>query len=232
MKTLVKYVDQGGVIEIHDDIPDSLREQLYAEENQRLERRKKSSDNPANGSICPPININVLPAQSQVSMPTPAGTDITLSTPSSHIDSIVIPGCLDIAVNNYTIWHQSRMSSEAFKENIQKARDVALESCLDLKQIFEDQDPGFFVKQGVKVGVARRFVNDISHWVKRHGDEMNDNRSNMLFIIQPIEYSSPGHYWNIQIKCHCYEIDSINYQRHSHGRTKGCTSAQPNQRSA
>lgn len=117
MKTLVKYVDQGGVIETHDDVPNSLREQLYAEENQRLERRKKSPDNFAIGSICPMININVLPAQSQVSMPTPAGNDVTLSTPS-HIDSIVIPGLLDIAVNNYTIWHQSRVSSEAFKENI------------------------------------------------------------------------------------------------------------------
>lgn len=28
----------------NDDIADSLREQLYAEEDQRLERRKKSSD--------------------------------------------------------------------------------------------------------------------------------------------------------------------------------------------
>ena len=156
-------------------VPDSLREQLYAEENQRFERRKKSSDNPTTGSIYPPININVLPAQSRVSMPTPAGNDVTLSTPS-QIDSIVIPGLLDIAVNDYIIWHQSRVSSEAFKENIQKARDVALESCLDLKQIFEDQDPEFFVKQGMKLGVARRLVNDISQWVKRHGDE-NDRQS-------------------------------------------------------
>lgn len=61
MKTLVKHVDQGGVIETLDDIPDSLCEQLYAEENQRLERRKESSDNPPTGSICPPINIDILP---------------------------------------------------------------------------------------------------------------------------------------------------------------------------
>ena len=45
MMALTKYVQQGGVIETDDNIPDSLREQLYAEENQRLERRKKSLDN-------------------------------------------------------------------------------------------------------------------------------------------------------------------------------------------
>ncbi|KAJ5534297.1 hypothetical protein N7527_000551 [Penicillium freii] len=52
-------------------------------------------------------------------------------------------------------------------ENINKARDVTLENCLDLMQIYKDQDPGFFVKHGVKVGAARRFVRDIGLWVKR-----------------------------------------------------------------
>jgi hypothetical protein len=59
------------------------------------------------------------------------------------------------------------VSSEIFIDHIKKACDVALENCLNLKQIYEDQDPDFFVKQGVKVGVARRFVSDISHWVKQ-----------------------------------------------------------------
>lgn len=48
-------------------------------------------------------------------MPTPAGNDVTLST-LCHIYSIVISGLLDIAVNDYTIWHQSRVSSEAFEK--------------------------------------------------------------------------------------------------------------------
>ncbi|EKV11632.1 Short chain dehydrogenase/reductase family protein [Penicillium digitatum PHI26] len=62
LKSLVKYVQQGGVMETHDDIPESLREQLYAEENQRLERQKKSSNNPASGLTCPPIHLHVLPS--------------------------------------------------------------------------------------------------------------------------------------------------------------------------
>jgi hypothetical protein len=52
-----------------------------------------------------------------------------------------------------------------------EARDVTLENCLDLMQIYKDQDPGFFVKHGVKVGAARRFVCDIGFWVKRRKEE-------------------------------------------------------------
>lgn len=63
------------------------------------------------------------------------------------------------------------MSNKTFRENIQKARDVALKNYLDLKQIHEDQDPEYFVKHGIKAGAARRFVSDIVHWVKRHGDD-------------------------------------------------------------
>jgi hypothetical protein len=46
----------------HDDIPNGLLEQLYAEQNKRHERHKKSSNNPASGSTCPPIQLHVLPS--------------------------------------------------------------------------------------------------------------------------------------------------------------------------
>jgi hypothetical protein len=49
----------------------------------------------------------------------------------------------------------------------QSTRDMTLKNCLDLMQIYKDQDPRFFVKHSVKVGAARRFVRDIGLWVKR-----------------------------------------------------------------
>lgn len=82
-------------------------------------------------------------------------------------ESIIIDGLLDIAMDKYTEWQQSRVGNEAFRENINKARDMTLENCLDLTQIYKDQDLGFFVKHGVKVGAARRFVRDIGLWVKQ-----------------------------------------------------------------
>lgn len=74
-------MEQGGVLETHDDIPDSLREQLYAEDSQRLEKRKKTTDSSTVASMCPPININVLPAgTSEQLMLTPAN-DATSAKP-------------------------------------------------------------------------------------------------------------------------------------------------------
>lgn len=127
---------------------------------------KKPSDNSTIGSTCPPININVLPAgSSQQSMPPPAND--AMPAKPGYAESIMVHGLLDVAMEEYTEWQRSRVSNKTFRDNINKARDVTLENCLDLMQIYEDQDPGFFVKHGVKVGAARRFVHDIGLWVKR-----------------------------------------------------------------
>lgn len=139
---LTRYVQQGGVIETHDDVPDSLREQLYAEK--RLERRKKSSDSSTCGSTCHPVHFHL---PSQAPTPTPTAAAECTSLAPTQTDPIGISGLLDIAVEEYATWHQSPVSSETFRENIQKARDVALENCLDLKQIHQDQDPDFCQKR-------------------------------------------------------------------------------------
>lgn len=166
LKALIKYVEQGGVLETHADVPDSVREQLFAEETQRLDKTKKGGENSTTGSMCPPININVLPAGSSHQSVQPSANN-GVPTESSCTKSITIDGLLDVALDEYTEWQQSRVSNEAFRDNLNKARDVALQNCLDLMQIYEDQDPGFFVKYGVKLGTARRFVRDIGLWVKR-----------------------------------------------------------------
>lgn len=64
MRNLVQYVQGGGVIEAHDDVPEDLRQQLCAEEEQQLSEQQKRPNHSTIGSMCPPININTLPAQS------------------------------------------------------------------------------------------------------------------------------------------------------------------------
>ncbi|KAJ5815136.1 hypothetical protein N7474_006913 [Penicillium riverlandense] len=103
MNALVKYVEQGGILKTYDDVPKSLREQLYAEENQLLEKRNKNLDNSTIGSICPPININVLPAgSSQQTIPTPTN-DATPSKPG-YAELIMVHSLLDVAVEEHTEW--------------------------------------------------------------------------------------------------------------------------------
>jgi hypothetical protein len=47
------------------------------------------------------------------------------------------------------------------KDKIRKLFDIALDHRLDLQQLYNDQDPDFFTKQGIKVGIARRSIRNI-----------------------------------------------------------------------
>ncbi|KAE8383892.1 hypothetical protein BDV26DRAFT_287305 [Aspergillus bertholletiae] len=153
LKALVKYVEQGGIIETHDDIPNYIRDQLYAEDSQRRSKQNKTSKYLTAGSTLPQININVLPTQSSQPLVSSSwGPEATSRTTQS--DFIDIPGPLEVVVEEYANWHLLQVDTESYKENIKKARDIALDNCLDLAQICEES-PDFFVKQGVKIGVAR-----------------------------------------------------------------------------
>lgn len=50
-------------------------------------------------------------------------------------ERVIVHGLLDVAVEEYTEWQQSRVSKKSFRAKINKARDVTLKNCLDLMQI-------------------------------------------------------------------------------------------------
>lgn len=63
LRRLVTYAEKGGILVTHKDVPDEIREELYMEEQQRLEKEKRKGGNvPGAGTPYPPININVLPS--------------------------------------------------------------------------------------------------------------------------------------------------------------------------
>jgi len=67
LKELVRFVEQGGRLEIHDDVPLSLRRQLYAEEQQRRNRKSgKVAESPGGPS---PVTINILPSHARQATP-------------------------------------------------------------------------------------------------------------------------------------------------------------------
>jgi hypothetical protein len=162
MRSLVKYMEsKKGVIETHDDIPKNIRDQLRAEEEQQIGRRQKAPDL---RTEFPPININVLPTQSSQAL-----VSSSSGVPPSRIEqlhSMKIPGPFEVTLKEYTQWHLTRVSTASSRDNIMKAHDIALENGLDLKQIFSDNNPEFFHKQGVKIGFARRFGDDIPLWLE------------------------------------------------------------------
>ena len=88
MKALIRHVESGGILESHDDVPQSFREQVYAEEQQYAERQAKKgrvSNMPADGY--PPINIQLLqseqPNRSRVSSASTTAPVPTLSASMS-----------------------------------------------------------------------------------------------------------------------------------------------------
>jgi hypothetical protein len=82
------------------------------------------------------------------------------------------PRARGLAVKMYREWQQSNVIDETLKGEFRKACDATLNDGLDLEQVYEDQDPNFYIQSGVKRGVARRLLvileygsSDISHLV-------------------------------------------------------------------
>lgn len=82
------------------------------------------------------------------------------------VNTLLIPDfLLDTAVKEYSYWQQSRVNSHALKDNIKKARNLNLTNGLDLRQIHENKNSEFYIRNEVKVVVTRCFVNNIREWL-------------------------------------------------------------------
>lgn len=165
LKRLVTYVEKGGVLDGHRDVPEMVREDLYMEEQQSLEKNSRKRGHIGNGVPYPPININVLPSQSSAT----GLEDISAAQAapdSKGLSPLDIPGPRDEAVKEYSEWQVSNVTDYTLKAAFRQACDVMLENGLDLEQVYKDQDPEFFIGKGIKMGIARRFVEDIGRWVE------------------------------------------------------------------
>jgi hypothetical protein len=166
LKSLIMYVQNGHTLETHDDVPENLREELYAEEQQSLQKHQKASGTSALG--LPPINItNVLPApsgqQSHVasSAATPAPDMPSKSTLPNRLN---IPGFRDDAVEEYCAWQKSQNKRPELKLEYQKACDVIIKKGLDLELIRRNPNPNFLIDEDVLEGIAEHVVDDIDYW--------------------------------------------------------------------
>ena len=176
LRALVRRVEQGHRLGSHEDVPSDIRDQLYAENQQRLERRSRASGVPTPG--LPPITINnVMPSPASDSPSTASVNSSTTSRLRSSVGHCLdIPGPRDTAVVAYSDWQQSQVVDQTLQLEYQKACDATLRDGLDLEQVFEDQDADFFIQSGVKRGVARRFVRDIEVWAEHYKIEYTRER--------------------------------------------------------
>jgi hypothetical protein len=162
-------VQRGNALETHDDVPDDIRQQLYAAKRQQYERHHKADDK--SDSKLPSIVItNVLSG-----LHSHTATQSGLPSLSRRL---VIPGFCDTAVEEYSEWQMFRVKRDNLREGVQRIRDIALKEDLDLVQIHRDQEPDYFIKDGVQAGVAKWFVRGIPDSVDQHrGNDGSDVHS-------------------------------------------------------
>jgi cation transport regulator ChaB len=93
LQALVLHVQQGNALETHNNIPDNIRQQLYAAKQQQYARHHKAA-NKSNSKLPSIVIKNVLPG---------SHSDTTAQLAFSSLSRrLVIPGFCNTAVEEYS----------------------------------------------------------------------------------------------------------------------------------
>jgi len=146
LKALIRYVEHGGHLRTHDDVPEDIRQQIYAEEQQRFERHQRTTN--VSSSNIPPINItNVLPGPSSQLLMSASAMTNSQSMPSGSVmaatEPLSIHGLRDIALKEYTGWQQSQVSDPLLKAEFMKAYEIAMQDFWISKIFMRIKIPNF-----------------------------------------------------------------------------------------
>ncbi|OAQ58349.1 hypothetical protein VFPFJ_11655 [Purpureocillium lilacinum] len=161
LKSLVKFVQEGNTLQGHGDIPDNIREQLYAGEHQAADRKRKRRGSPSPEGRHPMVINNYIPSHQDAKQHPEQPVSHVKNSSASHSLLLSIPGLRDEAVEEYCKWHCSKVRSNDQKKAYELAHDLTLARSLDLELVHEDNDAQFYIDNGVSEGVARRFVRDV-----------------------------------------------------------------------
>ncbi|KKY20302.1 hypothetical protein UCRPC4_g04192 [Phaeomoniella chlamydospora] len=147
MKSLVKEVQQGLILETHEDVPRYIKLQLLAEERRAKEKSKSASR----------------ATHFEGAISGPAATDsyrMAAAAPSTML------GFPEDDWVEYTLWLQSKVRTEKRKEQFQKCCQIALDDDLFLDQVYLAGDAKIFERDDITPGIAQRFVSQIMCWVE------------------------------------------------------------------
>ncbi|KZL85071.1 hypothetical protein CI238_13046 [Colletotrichum incanum] len=102
MREPVRWVQQGHRLETHDDVPEEIRAQLCAQEQQGRKRKRQNSG--LNSTNPVPVTIhNHIPDYMAGSGSVPPDLE---SSPRRRPSPLSIPGLRDDAVKAYCEWHR------------------------------------------------------------------------------------------------------------------------------
>lgn len=168
-------MEQGNELRIHADVPQHIRDQLYAEDQERLRAYQRANGAPA--ASFPPINItNVLPGYPHL---TPTGSSPSLSAVPDMsqapmtVTRLDLPGPRDEVVEEYCAWQEDQVRRDDQKEDYRKACHYLIQNNIDLEEAYEDHNVAYDLQEKAKVkrGAAWRVVRDVGYWAKKRKQE-------------------------------------------------------------
>ncbi|OAP55759.1 hypothetical protein AYL99_09911 [Fonsecaea erecta] len=164
----------GGGLETHDNVPLSITQQLYAEEQERRDRKSGKGPGVPSGSSA--VTINTLPSH---------------VWDSSLDDDLKIEGLRDVAVREFPHWLQAQYRGPSYQEEVRKAEKAILDERFGLLQAYRGRNSDFLASKGVNQGVTDSFMNDIPSWNKRRKTNQSGTESGS--VNEQFETSgSPG----------------------------------------
>ena len=159
LKKMVKYVQAGNKLDSHDDMPDEIRRELFAEDRLRADQRRKLHASPQ------PVHItNVLPSQGATAEP--VSLNVSDNTPSTR--RLRIPGPRDVAMESYVRWQQSKDLDKRWAKQYARAGEIFTNLGYSLGQICRLEKRDMLTEHDIAPGIADHFVEDIPEWLEQY----------------------------------------------------------------
>ncbi|KAK6441244.1 hypothetical protein LTR95_002525, partial [Oleoguttula sp. CCFEE 5521] len=165
LKQLVTHMAEGKKFESHQDVPNAIRQHLYAEANQRIERHQTTRRSPS--------TIPYTQARTSTPAPTPGAMQCSpgqvplsvVAAAPSTLERLKIPGSYEDAIHDYVKWQQDQAKTEDWIAQIAKAGDILLKGCYKLDLFYRKQLINLLTAEGVLDGIALTFHEDIPNWL-------------------------------------------------------------------
>jgi hypothetical protein len=121
----VRFAEDGNTLKTHKDVPEFIRELIYAREQAASERKLKRKGSSLEGG--PPIKIiNVLPSHH-------GAPPVSLVRRPANF---CIPKPRDKSIRSYRDWHCQQVDDPEWKQGFQKACAITLEEGFDLRHVY------------------------------------------------------------------------------------------------
>ena len=166
MKQLVAHMQKGNKFEGRNDVPDSVRQELYAEANQRIERYRNTRHSLSTYPQAPDPTPHPTPDAMQYS-PVQTPSSVIAAAPNI-LERLDIPGPHEDAIHDYVRWQQHQARSDEWIAQFAKAGDILLKGGYKLGLFYERQLTHLLTAEGVIPGIALSFHSDILVWLPEY----------------------------------------------------------------